>query len=181
MNEMTLLTIFIGVTAVAVVLQMLILAGIGIAVMRIGKSVQTMQAKVNEQVLPMAEKIRVLVDETTPKVRTLVDESIPKLQKAVTNLTESTAVVRAQADKIDGTVSHLLEVVRVQVNRVDSLATRTFERVDNAAATVQHTVTSPFRRVSAVVEGVVAGIGSFAGKRREAQVGKASPGEQMFI
>ena len=62
---------------------MLILAGIGITVLKIGRRGSAMQAKVNDQVLPMVEKVRVLVDETTPKVRTLVDESIPKLAQAV--------------------------------------------------------------------------------------------------
>jgi len=181
MNQMTLLTIFVGATCVAVVLQMLILAGIGIAVLKIGKSVQTMQAKVNDQVLPMVEKVRVLVDETTPKLRTLVDESIPKLHKAVTNLTESTAVVRAQAEKIDTTVNQFLEIARTQANRLDSFASRTLERVDHAAATVQHTVTSPFKRVGAVVEGVVAGIGSFTGRRKEERATKPVQSEQMFI
>lgn len=181
MSQTTILTVFVAVTAVAVVLQTLILAGIGIAVITMGKRVQQLQSRVNDQVLPMAEKVRTLVDHTVPKVQTLVDESIPKLQKAVTNLTESTDVVRSQADKIDGVVSHFAEVARNQASRMDVLATRTMERVDIAAATVQHTVTTPIRRVSAVVEGVVAGIGSLVGQRKEARTGKTGTNDEMFI
>lgn len=181
MNEMTLLTIFIAVTAVAVVLQMLILAGIGMAVLKLSKTVESMQAKVSEQVLPVAAQVRTLVDQSAPKVQTLVDESIPMLQKAVTNLTESTAVVRAQADKIDGVVTHVVELARNQADRMDVLATRTLERVDLTAAQVQHTVTSPFRRASALLEGVVAGVGNFVGRRKEERASKPTPSEQMFI
>jgi archaellum component FlaC len=178
MNETTLLTVFIAVTAVAVVLQMLILAGIGIAVMRLAKRMEAMQARVNDQVLPMMAK-----------VHTLVDESVPKIQTVVTNLTDSSAVIRSQADKIDGAVTQIVETVRSQTSRFDALASRTFERVDMTAATVQHTVTSPIRRISGVLEGVIAGVGSFAGKRkgtRPATGGvptedKAVPNDEMFI
>ncbi len=170
MNQSTLLTVFIAVTAVAVVLQTLILAGVSIAVLKMAKRMQALQSRVNDQVLPMMEK-----------ARTLVDESVPKLQTVVTNLTESSGVIRAQVEKIDGVVTQIVENVRTQASRIDVLTTRTLERVDSAAATVQHTVTSPIRRIGGVVEGVIAGIGSFAGKRKETRTGKAVPNEEMFI
>ncbi len=170
MNQSTLLTVFIAVTAVAVVLQTLILAGVSIAVLKMAKRMQALQSRVNDQVLPMMEK-----------ARTLVDESVPKLQTVVTNLTESSGVIRAQVEKIDGVVTQIVENVRTQASRIDVLTTRTLERVDSTAATVQHTVTSPIRRIGGVVEGVIAGIGSFAGKRKETRTGKAVPNEEMFI
>ena len=170
MNQSTLLTVFIAVTAVAVVLQTLILAGVSIAVLKMAKRMQALQSRVNDQVLPMMEK-----------ARTLVDESVPKLQIVVTNLTESSGVIRAQVEKIDGVVTQIVENVRTQASRIDVLTTRTLERVDSAAATVQHTVTSPIRRIGGVLEGVIAGIGSFAGKRKETRTGKAVPNEEMFI
>ena len=170
MNQSTLLTVFIAVTAVAVVLQTLILAGVSIAVLKMAKRMQALQSRVNDQVLPMMEK-----------ARTLVDESVPKLQTVVTNLTESSGVIRAQVEKIDGVVTQIVENVRTQASRIDVLTTRTLERVDSTAATVQHTVTSPIRRIGGVVEGVIAGIGSFAGKRKETRTGKAVPSEDMFI
>src|SRR6266542_985831 len=131
---------------------------------------EALQSRVNDQVLPMMEK-----------ARTLVDESVPKLQTVVTNLTESSGVIRAQVEKIDGVVTQIVENVRTQASRIDVLTTRTLERVDSTAATVQHTVTSPIRRIGGVVEGVIAGIGSFAGKRKETRTGKAVPSEDMFI
>jgi archaellum component FlaC len=181
MNVTTLLIVSIAVTAVAVVLQTLILAGLSIAVLRMGKRMQAMQSRVNDKLLPMMDK-----------VQALVDESVPKLQTVVTNLTESSGVIRSQADKIDGAVTQVVETVRNQASRFDALSARTLERVDITAATVQNTVTAPIRRISAVLEGVMAGVGSFAGfagKRREtraAQAGvptedKAVPNDEMFI
>ena len=177
MDLTTLLIVFIAVTAVAVVLQMLIMAGIGITVFKLGSRMQAMQAKVNDQVLPMVEK-----------VHTLVDQSVPKLETVVNNITESSGVVRAQAEKIDGAVTQIVESVRKQAERIDVMTTRTLERVDSTAATVQNTVTTPIRRIGGVLEGVIAGVGSFAGKRKEKQTAKgvptedtAVPNQEMFI
>ena len=178
MDLTTLLIVAIAVIAVAVVLQTLILAGVGITVFKLGKRMQAMQAKVNDQVLPMMEK-----------ARTLVDQSIPKLEKVVDNITESSVVVRSQAEKIDGAVTQIVESVRKQAERIDVMTTRTLERVDSTAATVQNTVTTPIRRIGGVLEGVIAGVGKFTGKRKEtrsAQGGvptedRAVPSQEMFI
>lgn len=175
----TLLIVAIAVIAVAVVLQTLILAGVGITVLKLGKRMEAMHAKVNDQVLPMVEK-----------ARTLVDQSIPKLETVVNNITESSAVVRSQADKIDGAVTQVVETVRKQAERIDLMTTRTLERVDSTAATVQNTVTTPIRRIGGVLEGVIAGVGKFAGRGRKetrtAQGGvptedRAVPQQDMFI
>jgi hypothetical protein len=160
---------FIAVTAVAVVLQTLILAGLFIAVLAMGKRMQAMQVKVNEQLLPLLEKARGLVDESTPKIQTVM-----------TNLAETSDIVRAQAGKIDEAVTQMVGIARSQAVRVDSLATRTLERVDHAAAAVQNTVTVPVRKLSALMEGVMAGVGKLTGGGK-ARGGKAASSDEMFI
>jgi uncharacterized protein (DUF39 family) len=98
-------------------------------------------------------------------------------------------VIRAQAEKIDGTVTQIVDSVRKQAERIDVMTTRTLERVDSTAATVQNTVTTPFRRIGGVLEGVIAGVGNFVGKRSERAAAKggvptedkAVPSEEMFI
>jgi hypothetical protein len=61
--------------------------------------------------------------------------------------------------------------------------------VDSTAATVQSSVTTPIRRIGEVLEGMIAGVGSFAGKRKETKSAKggvptedrAVPSQEMFI
>ena len=48
----------------------------------------------NEQLLPLLEKVRGLVDENTPKIQTVI-----------TNVTETSDLVKSQAVKIDGAVT----------------------------------------------------------------------------
>jgi ABC-type transporter Mla subunit MlaD len=170
MNETTLLIAFIAVTSVAVVLQTLILAGMYLSMRKMMGRMGALQLLVNDQVLPLVEKLR-----------ELVDESAPKIQAVVTNVAETSELVRSQAGKIDEAVTEIVGMARSQVGRANVLATRTLERVDLTAAVLQHSVTSPLRHLSGLLEGVLAGVGRFAGVRRERRQAKTVPNEDMFI
>lgn len=169
MNETTLLVAFIAVTSVAVVLQTVILAGMYFSTRKMGQSVEALSARVNDQVLPLLEKARVIVDESTPMI-----------EKMVTNLTETSTLVREQAGKIDEAVTEIVGIARTQAGNANILATRTMQRVDIAAEALQHTVTTPARRISALMEGVMAGFGQFVGGRK-AQKAKGAQPDDMFI
>jgi hypothetical protein len=54
------------------------------------------------------------------------------------------------------------------------------QRVDMTAERLQRTVTSPMRHVSALMEGVTAGVGAYVGGIK-AQRAKAAPSDEMFI
>jgi hypothetical protein len=164
-----LLIAFIAVTSIAVVLQTLILAGMYFTTRKMSQRMEALSTRVEEQVLPLVEKVRVIVDESTPKIQTVI-----------TNLTETSTLVRTQAGQIDEAVTEIVGIARTQAGRADVLATRTMQRVDIAAEAVQHTVTSPIRHLSALMEGVAAGFGEFVG-RAKAQRPKASPSDEMFI
>ncbi len=168
MNE-SLLTAFVGVTSLAVVLQMLILAGMYFATRKATERVEKLSIQMNEQVLPLVTKVRGLVDESTPAIQTMVR-----------NLTETSTLVREQAGKINETATEIVEMARTQAGQANILATRTMQRVDLTAAAVQHAALSPVRRLSAVMEGVTAGIGSFVSGRKARQ-DKAVPSDEMFI
>ncbi len=169
MNQTALLTAFVGVTSVAVVLQMLILAGMYFATRKASKRIDALSIQVNEQVLPLVKKVRGIVDESAPAIQTMV-----------TNLTETSNMVREQAGKINETATEIVEMARTQAGQANILATRTMQRVDLTAAALQHAALSPVRRLSAVMEGVTAGIGEFVGGRKVRR-SKAVPDDEMFI
>lgn len=163
MNETSLLIIFIAVTSVAVVLQTLILAGLYFSVRKMMERTQSLQQKMNDQALPLVAK-----------VRSFVDQSAPKLQSVVSNVTESSELLRAQAGKVDEAVTEIVGVCRTQVNRAGELATRTMTRVDQTAAAAQSVVNTPLRRVSGIMEGVAAGLAYLASARLERRQSKAT-------
>jgi ABC-type transporter Mla subunit MlaD len=122
---------------------------------KMSQRMEALSKRVEEQVLPLVEKVRGIVNENAPMVRS-----------TVTNLTETSGLVRTQAGKIDEALTEIVGIARVQAANAGELADRTMQRVDNTAAALQHTVTSPMRHLSAVMDGVMAGFGEFVGRRR---------------
>jgi len=169
MNETTLLIAFIGVTSVAVVLQTVILAGMYRTTRKVGERIDALSIQVNDHVLPLVEK-----------VRNIVDESAPAIQTAVTNLTETSTIVREHAGKITESITEIVDMARSRAGQADVLADRTMQRVDLTAAAVQHAVLSPVRRLSALLEGVTVGVGEYVGGRK-VRHSKAAPTDEMFI
>lgn len=167
MHETSLIA-FVAVTSIAVVLQTLILAGMYFSTRKMSRRMEALSTRVEEQVLPLVEKVRGIVDESSPKIQTVI-----------TNLAETSALVRTQAGQIDEAVTEIVGIARAQANRADELATRTMQRVDMTAARVQHTVNAPVRQFSALMEGVMAGVGKFVSGRK-AQRSKTS-NDEMFI
>jgi hypothetical protein len=169
MNETTLLIAFIAVTSVAVLLQTLILAGMYFSTRKLGKRLEALSTQVEEQVMPMVEK-----------VRGMIDENAPMIHSAITSLTETSSLVRSQAGRIDEAVTEMVGMARKQAVRADELATRTMQRIDITAGVMQHAATFPIRQLSALKDGVVAGLREFFGGRKSRRA-KPVPGDEMFI
>jgi len=169
MNETTILIAFVAVTSIAVVLQTLILAGMYFSTRKLSEHMQQLAAMVETEVLPLAFKLRAVVD-----------ESAPKLQSVLTDVAETSSLVRAKAGELDEAVTAVLAVARTQAANAGVLAERTIQRVDHAAASVQHAVSSPVRHFSALIEGIAAGAGQLMGAHK-GQRAKTVPKEETFI
>lgn len=165
----TLLIAFIAVTSVAVVLQTLILAGMYVSTRKMGQRMEALSTRVEDQVLPLVEKVRVMVNENAPMIQT-----------TITNLTETSNLVRSQAGRIDEAVTEIVTIARTQAGRADLLATRTMQRVDITAEALQHTALTPLRHLSAVMSGVGAGLGELVGGRKVRRA-RTVPNDEMFI
>jgi hypothetical protein len=166
------LTVFVGLTTLAILLQMLILAGMFVSLRKTAASVTAMQSKLNDQVLPLVARIR-----------TLVDESGPDVQLTLANLAETSVLLRAQAVKIDAAVTGVVEVARTQAQAAGEVAARTMDRVDQTAHAVQSAVITPVRHISALLQGIVVGFGDFTGRRKVQRTtqAKAAARDEMFI
>jgi methyl-accepting chemotaxis protein len=187
-----LLTIFIVVTAAAVVLQ----AGILVALFLTFKkavdtalpSIQSMNQMVTD-LRPKVEQIAENVVLLQPKIIPIVDamvEARPKVEKIVENLVETTNQVRSEVQRVDATVNDLVDRARLQVIRADEMLTRTFDRVEHTSDVVAKTVVSPVRQVSGIVRGVSAGLEFFLSNRGRKNGGSRGarcpvPQDEMFI
>ena len=163
------LTAFVIVTAVAVVLQMLILAGMFVAVRKTSAKVESLAEEVKTKVLPTAELAHSMMADMRPKIETLVD-----------NVSVSTSMMRTQLERIDATLTDIVDRTRLQVIRADEFVTNTMDKIEETREAVQRTVVSPVRHLSGLMHGVTVGLETLFSRQR----GRAAanlPQDEMFI
>jgi hypothetical protein len=163
------LTIFIGVTAAAVVIQASILVAMYFAMRKTSSKVEAIAAEVSSKVLPTAEM-----------VQSMLTQLRPKIEVTVTNVSETTTLVRAQLQRMDAAVNDIIDRTRLQVIRADEMIGRTLDRVEDATEKMHDTVVSPVRQISGLFHGISAGVGTFLGKRKSHN-GVGVPQDEMFI
>lgn len=169
MNE-TLLTVFVGLTALAILIQMGVLVAIFVSSKKTSERLQRLSKDMEEDLLPMIRDAKVLLSESTPKVREILD-----------NLAVLSATARQDAERISSTANEINDKVRQQMARADELVGRTLTRVEEATENVQQAITSPMRQISAVMTGVAAGLAEFLGSRKLQRRRNAMPRDEMFI
>jgi len=173
MENLTIL--FIAVTAAAVVLQAGILAALYVAVRRSSARVEALAVEVQAKALPALAMSQAMLTELGPKLTVIAD-----------NLMETTHSVRSQVERMDATVSDVVDRARLQIIRGDELLSRTLDRVEETSDMVHNTVVSPVRQFAGLIQGVTAGIEFLLGRRgrRNGGGGEARrpvPQDEMFI
>jgi len=164
------LPIFIGCTAAAVVIQAGILVAMYLAVRQTSARMQSLATEVRTKVLPAAEIVHSMLVEFRPHIQTVI-----------TNLSESSTMVRAQMERLDATVSDAIDRTRLQVIRADELLNRTLDRVESTTDLVHKTVVSPVRQLSGLVQGITTGLEFLIGMKRRQRNGVPVPQDEMFI
>lgn len=166
-----LVSLFIIVTAIAVVIQAGILVGLFVAVRQTGKRVETLAAEVKTKALPTMETAQAMLVELRPRITDIV-----------ANVDQSARMARAQMERLDATVSDVVDRTRLQVIRADELVNRTLDRVEETTDMVHQTVISPIRQLAGLLTGLSAGLEYFLGrKRRQSRDGVGVPQDELFI
>ncbi|MGZ4811501.1 MAG: hypothetical protein ACXVZR_00920 [Terriglobales bacterium] len=164
-TRFTVLLVEIGV---ALALQLGILLAILATVKKSSARMQSLAEEVQRRALPTLEAAQSLIQTTKPKIEELV-----------ANAAASSATIRAQVERLDATVSDVIDRTRLHVIRADEIVTRTMDRVEETTDIVHHTVISPVRQIAAVVQGFTAGLGTLMGRRARNHSGQ--PQDEMFI
>jgi len=168
------LNIFIGLTALAILLQAGVLLAMYITMRKSSARMEALATEVKSKILPTVDQAQQMLAEMRPKLETLVD-----------NLQDATTVMRAQIHRVDATVNDVVDRARLQVIRADELLSRTMDRVEHTTEVVQKTVVSPVRQISGLMQGITVGLEFlFAGRRRNGggrEDRRPVPQDEMFI
>lgn len=164
-----LLIIFIVVTGLAVLIQAGILAGMFFAMKKTSAKVEALADEVKNKVLPTAELAHSMITELRPKIENVVD-----------NVSVSTTVMRTQLERIDATLTDIVDRTRLQVIRADEFVTGTMDKLEETREVVTRTVVSPVRYFSGIAHGLSVGLEAFFGRRRQRD-GVNVQQDEMFI
>jgi hypothetical protein len=166
----TAITVFVGITAVAFVVQAAIMAG--------------MYSEIRKASNRMGEKVDDLHLRVTPlisKIDTLIGETQPRIVSLVVDASEVVSLARGQAQKVDRVLTETLDRLRIQLIHADQMMTGALDTVEDAGTTVKRSVLGPVRQATAVIRGVKAGIDVLRNRQRSSDGSGESPDEGLFI
>lgn len=162
-------TVLLFEIGVAIVVEIAILIAILLTVKRSAKRMESLADEVQRRALPTLDQAQELLTNTKPRI-----------EEIIANAAESTATLRLQIDKLDATVTDVVDRTRLHVIRADNLVGRTLDRVEETTDMVHTTVVSPIRQISGLLQGVTAGIASLLGRHGKA-AGNGGHRDEMFI
>ena len=164
------LPIFVGVTAAAVVIQAGILVALFVAVKKSTSRMEALATEVKTKVMP-----------TVDTAQSMLVEWRPKFDNIASNVSETTTVVRGQVERLDATVTDIVDRTRLQVIRADELLNRTMDRIEETSDVVHRSVVSPVRQLSGIIQGLTAGLEFLLGGERRRRHDVSVPQDEMFI
>jgi hypothetical protein len=159
----------IALTAAAVLLQAGMLVGMYYSMRKTSAKVESLAEEVKNKVLPTAELAHSMMSELRPKIATVVD-----------NVSVSTTMLRTQMERVDATLTDIVDRTRLQVIRADEFVGTTMDKLEETREVLQKTVVSPVKQLSGLMHGVGAGFEAFFVRRRERNAVSA-PQDEMFI
>jgi len=167
-----LLTAFVAITAVAVLLQTLLLAAIYFTMRQRTAEVRRFALEFQRRTAPIIENARDLLADATPKVKEITS-----------NLTETSATLKRQATTLGDAAVEMAIRAKNKVVAADDIMTRTLERVEKTTGAVQNSVLLPVRRVNGILQGISVGIGAFLNQKREVREERkrSTNDEGMFV
>jgi hypothetical protein len=110
----------------------------------------------------------------------MIVELRPKIETVADNVSVSTTMLRTQLERIDATLTDIVDRTRLQVIRADEFVNSTMDKLEETREAVQRTVVSPVRQISGLMHGVTAGVEAFFSRRRPRPAPNVQQ-DEMFI
>jgi len=164
----TLLIIFITITALAVVIQTTILAMLYVQSKKAAARMEAMTGEIHKRAIPVLDAAGAILTDSREKLHTITE-----------NLAATSSSLRSQVERMDHTISDVIDRTRLQVIRADDMISRAMDRVEETTELVQHSVISPVRQIAGIVSGLTVGLQAFF-KRGHKQEGMPQD-EELFI
>ena len=146
---------FVVVTALAIVLQAVILIALFLQMRRTAARVEQTVTDLNTKLNPLISRVQTLVEDVSPRISGIVADA-----------SEITRLARGEAQKVDRILSEALERFRMQLIHVDHILSGAMEAVEDAGSQLRQTVWTPVMKATALLRGVQAGLDFFRNARQ---------------
>jgi hypothetical protein len=157
-----LMTLFVALTAIAIITQAGVLIAIYVMSKRLSDQVERFMRDTREMMMP---------------VRSIAEN----LRVASANLVEIGLSARDQFRRVEAMVTDTGEALHVQLARFDRVSQDLMDRINETADIVQDSVVRPAREVAALAKGLSRGFGAFLFRRSRSTVDQATQDEELFI
>jgi uncharacterized protein YoxC len=166
------LVVFIGLVALALLVQGIALIVISRKVRDIAARFDALSTKLTKQVDALtlqAESLLGMMKSTTEKVRA-VQESV----------TAITSVVHHRVVEVDAFINEATDLARLQMARLQDVIETTARRIDETIDTLQNAVIVPITEAYAIVRGIRSGLNVLFSRRRFSS-DRSHQDDEMFI
>jgi hypothetical protein len=160
------LEVFSIVSAIALIVQVSILAALFFEVKRTMAKVNKATDDLNARVSPMLTRVQLLLDDTQPKITSMVNDASHVVYLA-----------RGQAQKVDRVMTDAADRLRGQLVHADRILTSTLDAVEDAGIQLRRSVWQPVRKASALLTGIKVGLDIL--RSRGAAAGNRPPDEPL--
>jgi hypothetical protein len=150
-----LLMIFVGIVALAVLAQAIILMAMAVGLAKTQKRIMAIVEEAHGKAMPLVDSVQAVVRDNSPKVKVITE-----------NLVETSHIVRSKAQEFDTTLSDVNQRAGKQVERVDGMVTSVLDTTSTISSSVQQAIRTPVREINGIVNGFKAGLDVLLGRAR---------------
>jgi hypothetical protein len=166
-SDNKLILAFLGLLAVAVLLQACVLLAMAIGARKTHVKIVALIETFEERLNPLLDTTRVLLDDAAPKVRLIT-----------TNVAEASYILREQVENISGTVDEFNARARNRIVMADEMISLGLHSLNRAVETIQDGMVAPLRQLSGLLAGLRTGVDVLRNKGRKTHV---KEDQDMFV
>ena len=158
-NTETLLIVFIGITAAAVLLQAGMLLGIFVTVRKAVKAANEQADEYRSKLTPLLDTGSQLINtahDLVASTQKLIKNVQPQIETVVTELAGMARDIHIEAARLQASVDDVAARARYQADRVDGMTTSLLNGVDRFGHFLNDAVHMPLRQINGVVAAVKA-------------------------
>ncbi len=178
-TDTRLLTIFVGLVALAMLIQAIVVLALGFAAMKAQKKLLAVVDDLKKKAMPVIASAENIVREATPKVKVVVENVVEtshmvrnKVHDIEITVEQANTMVRTKIGEFEATLAGANQKfkeatdtfgdvntkTRGQISRVDGMITSALKATSDLGTTINQGIQAPVRQVAGIATGVKTGI-----------------------